>query len=118
MTEITEILLEFLFLEMNWYVFLYCGSVGENKGLWLQRLLPFSFSFIFDLFSSRPFNWIQELKKYFSEKACWYDYLSIHKQKVTFKQDACCTKLSQPRHYYKKDIFSLSLYIDSSLRVL
>lgn len=30
MTEITEILLEFLFLEMNWYVFLYCGSVGEK----------------------------------------------------------------------------------------
>lgn len=105
MTEITEILLEFLFLEMNWYVFLYCGSVGENKGLWLQRLLPFSFSFIFDLFSSRPFNWIQELKKYFSKKACWYDYLSIHKQKVTFKQDACVQNFHNQGTITKK-IFS------------
>lgn len=32
MTEITEILLDSLFLEMNRYAFLYCGSVGENKG--------------------------------------------------------------------------------------
>lgn len=47
----------FLFPEMKWSVFLCCGSISKKKGLWLVRLLKFSFSFIPTLTPFPPGFW-------------------------------------------------------------